>query len=69
MVQANLLLSFRKQLNINNQSTKYGFNYNFVLGLWEKDSSYIISNLWRDEYGTTLITETREGIDQSEGSC
>ncbi|KQL33358.1 hypothetical protein [Psychrobacillus sp. FJAT-21963] len=68
MAQKNLLLSFRKKIH-HNQSLVKG-NYNLAAGLWEQDSSFTIETLWNSDhmYGTTLITKTREGIDQSEGS-
>jgi hypothetical protein len=70
MAQKNLLLSFRKQLQPNEQSTILGSNYNFVLGLWEQENTFTIENIWSSDpkYGTSLLTKTREGIDRSEGS-
>lgn len=70
MAQKNPLLSFRKQIHHNDQSTILGSNYNFVTGLWEKENFFTIETLWNSDpkYGTSLITKTREGIDRSEGS-
>lgn len=68
MIQRNLLFSFRKKININRNYTKLDSNYNFEKGLWEKNGSFTITNLSGNEYGTTLITKTREGIDRSERS-
>lgn len=71
MIQKNPLLFLRKKIHQNDQSViLQRSKYNFELGLWEQKSSFTIAHLWNSDpkYGTTLITKTREGTDQSEGS-
>ncbi len=67
-IQEQLAEAYSLLKNLNRNYTKLDSNYNFEKGLWEKNGSFTITNLSGNEYGTTLITKTREGIDRSERS-
>ncbi|MGM0922200.1 MAG: hypothetical protein ACQEWW_13385 [Bacillota bacterium] len=71
MLQQSLLLNFKIKVNETKNYTT-PMNYNFFKGIWEFQEgspfvNVVIKNHSQD-YGATLVTATREGIDRSERS-
>ncbi|KQL33359.1 hypothetical protein [Psychrobacillus sp. FJAT-21963] len=71
MLQQSFLMNFKIKVNKTKKFT-IPMNYNFLKGIWEiqKGSPFVneMINSQHHDYGSTLVTETREGIDRSERS-
>ncbi len=75
MVQENILFIFKKKADEYKvqEALQEKSEYNLIKGFWENEegSPYIQRLLLGKNsscFGTTLLTETRESIDRSEGS-
>jgi hypothetical protein len=71
LLQQSLLLDFKIKVN-GTKNFATPINYNFIKGIWELQGgtpfvNVMINNL-NEDYGVTVLTETREGIDRSERS-
>lgn len=72
-MQSSLLLCFKTKVSGTNPICTTQYSYNYVKGLWEtNEHSPFVKEIMKNNYiktqGVTLLTETREGIDRSEGS-
>lgn len=71
MLQQSLLFNFKIKINTTKNINPL-MNYNIVKGIWELNDGYpFVKAMLNDknhDYGATLVTATREGIDRSENS-
>lgn len=73
MNQKNPLLNYRMRCNVEESTNVEKISYDFTSGLWKNElgepiiKKYINNHELKGQ-GETLITETRESIDRSEGS-